>query len=111
MSRLYEALRKSELENQQKNGAILTEVSKSAPPVLENPADGFAVVPMELTVAKTVQTSVTPNVHFVALTGQQGLPAEKFRVLMTRLNNLRTKRELKSCHVSGGLEDVGKTLI
>lgn len=111
MSRLYEALRKSELENQQKNGAILTEVSKSAPPVLENPVETIAVAPMELTGAKNVQTRVTPNAHLVALTEPHGLPAEKFRVLMTRLNNLRSQSELKSLQVTSGVVDEGKTLI
>lgn len=105
MSRLYEALRKSEMENQQK-GATVTEASR--------PAEAFSTVatgPMELEGAATVQTQVTPHSHLVALTDPQSLPAEKFRVLVTRLNNIRAQRELKSMQVTSGVVDEGKTLV
>lgn len=110
MSRLYEALRKSEMENQQKGGVALTEAPKLAA-TLENPAEAISVAPVELTTAKNVQTRATPNGHLVAMTEPHGLPAEKFRVLTTRLGNLRSQRELKSVQVTSGVVDEGKTLI
>jgi protein-tyrosine kinase len=110
MSRLYEALRKSELENQQKGGAVLTEAPQTAA-MPENPVETVATAPIELTTAKNVRTQVVPNAHLVAMTEPQGLPAEKFRVLTTRLENLRTQRELKSIQVTSGVVDEGKTLI
>jgi protein-tyrosine kinase len=109
MSRLYEALRKSELENQQNRGAVLTEPPQT--PALENPAETIAAAPVELTTAKNVRTHVVPNAHLVAMTEPQGLPAEKFRVLTTRLGNLRNQGELKSIQVTSGVVDEGKTLI
>jgi protein-tyrosine kinase len=109
MSRLYEALRKSELENQQKGGAVLTEAPHT--PVPENAAETLASAPIELTSAKNVQARVMPNAHLVAMTEPQGLPAEKFRVLTTRLGNFRNQRELKSIQVTSGVVDEGKTLV
>jgi len=110
MSRLYEALRKSELESPNKGSFVATETPQTALGI-ENPAEAVATAPLELTTAKTVQIQTTPNSHLVALTEPHGLPAEKFRVLMTRLNNLRTQRELKSLQVTSGVVDEGKTLI
>jgi protein-tyrosine kinase len=105
MSRLYEALRKSEMENRQ-SGAIAAEVARPA-------AEFTAAVsgPLELEGAKTVQVRITPESHLVALTEHQGLPAEKFRVLVTRLGNLRTRQEIKSLQVTSSIVDEGKTLI
>ncbi|HEV2304850.1 MAG TPA: CpsD/CapB family tyrosine-protein kinase [Candidatus Acidoferrales bacterium] len=111
MSRLYEALRKSELENQNKVGAILTEAPQAGAPVIDNPAEAVAIAPVELTTAKNVQVQVLPNAHLVAMTDPYGLAAEKFRVLMTRLGNLRSQSELKSLQVTSGVVDEGKTLI
>lgn len=105
MSRLYEALRKSEIENQQK-GAVVTEASM--------PAEAFnsvAVGSAEMDRATAVQAQVAPSAHLVALSEPQSLPAEKFRVLVTRLNNIRAQRELKSMQVTSGVADEGKTLV
>lgn len=104
MSRLYEALRKSELENRQ-SGVVTTEVS---------PPAEFAAVNIgttELEGTQTVQLRVSPESHLVALAGHQGLPAEKFRVLVTRLRNLRLQNEIKSLQVTSSTVDEGKTLI
>jgi len=105
MSRLYEALRKSEIENQQK-GVVVTETSM--------PAEAFqsvAIGTAEMDSATAVQAHVVPSAHLVAMTEPQSLPAEKFRVLVTRLNNMRAQRELKSMQVTSGVMDEGKTLV
>ena len=106
MSRLYEALRKSEMENRQHGVAVTTEVVR--------PAVDFAPVlntPVELDATQTVQLRVSPESHMVSLTELQGLPAEKFRVLVTRLRNLRAQQEIKSLQVTSSSVDEGKTLI
>jgi protein-tyrosine kinase len=105
MSRLYEALRKSEMENRQ-TGAVATEIVR--------PAAEFAQAAMgalELEGTQTVQLQVSPESHLVAVTENQGLPAEKFRVLVTRLRNLRSQQEIKSLQVTSSIVDEGKTLI
>jgi protein-tyrosine kinase len=105
MSRLYEALRKSETENQQ-NGVAIPEIPRPA-----EVFSSFSACPVELDSTEGVRTMVSPESHLVAMTEPQGLAAEKFRVLVTRLNNLRAQRELKSVQVTSGIADEGKTLI
>ncbi|MHB8525034.1 MAG: CpsD/CapB family tyrosine-protein kinase [Candidatus Acidiferrales bacterium] len=106
MSRLYEALRKSEIENQQK-GAVVTEASVAPAEAFQTVAVGTA----EMDGATAVQARVAPSAHLVAMNEPQSLPAEKFRVLVTRLNNMRAQRELKSMQVTSGVVDEGKTLV
>lgn len=105
MSRLYEALRKSELENRQP-GVVTTEL---AGPAAELVPAGIEAV--ELEGAQTVHPRVSSESHVVALTDPQGLPAEKFRVLVTRLRNLRGQQEIKSLQVTSSSVDEGKTLV
>ncbi len=104
MSRLYEALRKSELENRQ-SGTVMTEDARpQAPAPIE--VGAFTLQAMQ-----TVQLRLAADSHLVALTEPQGLPAEKFRVLVTRLRNLRSQREIKSIQVTSSVVDEGKTVI
>jgi protein-tyrosine kinase len=107
MSRLYEALRKSEIENRQSGVAATTEIARPAPGEMIAPIGSAA----ELDAAKTVPLRVSPESHLVALTEHQGLPAEKFRVLVTRLENLRARQETKSLQVTSSIIDEGKTLV
>lgn len=106
MSRLYEALRKSELETRQSGAIVATEATR---PVADFAPDTNA--PLELDAAKTVAFRVSPESHMVSLTQLQGLPAEKFRVLVTRLRNLRSQQEIKSLQVTSSNINEGKTLI
>lgn len=106
MSRLYEALRKSEMENRQAGVVVTTDVVR--------PAADFApavTAPVELDGSQTVQLRVPPESHMVSLNELQGLPAEKFRVLVTRLRNMRAQQEIKSLQVTSSSVDEGKTLI
>lgn len=105
MSRLYEALRKSELENEQK-GVAAPVASRNAAALID-----LGSAPLELERAQTEQTRVSSDSHLVAMTEPQSLAAEKFRVLVTRLSNLRTQRELKSLQVTSGAPEEGKTVI
>jgi protein-tyrosine kinase len=105
MSRLYEALRRSETENLEK-AAVIPEVS--------GPDEVFsrlAEAPVELEGAPNVRTLISAESHLVAVSEPQSLAAEKFRVLVTRLNNLRAQRELKSVQVTSAIADEGKTII
>ena len=54
---------------------------------------------------------VSPEVHLVALTDPLSLGAEKFRVLATRIENLRKDGQLKSLQVTSGSTNEGKSLV
>lgn len=105
MSRLYEALRKSELENEKK--AVTAVVGTRLTDTLID----LGSAPLELEGAQAERTRVSPDSHLVAMTEPQSLAAEKFRVLVTRLGNLRAQRELKSVQVTSGVPEEGKTLV
>jgi capsular exopolysaccharide synthesis family protein len=105
MSRLYEALRKSEQEHRP-TGGVATETVRPATEFAPAGIGGF-----ELEGTQTVQLRVAPESHLVAVTEHQGLPAEKFRVLVTRLRNLRSQQEIKSLQVTSSIVDEGKTLV
>lgn len=107
MSRLYEALRKSELENRQSGpAAITTEVIRPAADLAPTGIGAF-----ELEGTQTVPLRASPDGHLVSVTDPQGLPAEKFRVLVTRLRNSRSQQEIKSLQVTSSIVDEGKTLV
>jgi capsular exopolysaccharide synthesis family protein len=111
MSRVYEALRQSELE-------------AGVTPTLLDPdsfAAGQAAV-VEMTVDKPASglvwdeiRSLLPSVReesrVVALTEGNSLGAEKFRLLRTRLRNLREHRQLQRLVVTSAVPNEGKTLV
>lgn len=103
MSRLHEALRKAELENQQ---SVLDAHAPSAAKLPDNGAPkGFA-----LDAVRSVAAHISPQAHLVALTNPLSLGAEKFRVLATRLVNLRQNQQLKSLQITSATQEDGKTL-
>jgi len=60
---------------------------------------------------RSVTVRVSPEVHLVALTDPLSLGAEKFRVLATRIENLRKDGGLKSLQVTSGSTNEGKSLV
>ncbi|HEV2488844.1 MAG TPA: CpsD/CapB family tyrosine-protein kinase [Candidatus Acidoferrales bacterium] len=105
MSRLYEALRKSEMENERK-GVAVPVASREAEALID-----LGSAPLELERAEAERTRVSSDSQLVAMTEPQSLAAEKFRVLVTRLGNLRAQRELKSLQVTSGVPEEGKTIV
>lgn len=106
MSRIHEALRKSELENRQSESAA-AEPAKPAQ-VLTSAA---LPQPSELAGTHSVTVRVPPAAHLVALTDPLSLGAEKFRVLATRIENVRKNGALKSFQVTSGATNEGKSLV
>lgn len=107
MSRLYEALRKSEEENEQRDRvAAVAAPEPSSPPVAEPVPQ-----PINLEAAQSVRIRPGPETRLVALTDERSLGAEEFRVLATRLMNLCAKRELKSVQLMSSVTGEGKTLV
>jgi receptor protein-tyrosine kinase len=106
MSRLHEALQKSERERRQ------------AAALAPDPVPAVKVEEIAKADAPTAQKNRSVNLaipaesRLVALTEPFGLGAEKFRVLVTRLENLRKKqKELKSLQITSGGIAEGKTLV
>ena len=107
MSRLHEALQKSERERRQAAGIAaepapqpvkVEEIAKADPPGAQK--------------NRSVNLAIPAESRLVALTEPFGLGAEKFRVLVTRLENLRKKqKELKSLQITSGGIAEGKTLV
>jgi receptor protein-tyrosine kinase len=60
--------------------------------------------------AQTVSVIALPESRLVALTDPDSLGAEKFRALVTRLDNLRKQRDLKSFQVTSSVANEGKTV-
>ena len=111
MSRIRDALRKSEMENRQAE-ATASEVTVTTPELPRPPrmlGSGMAQL-LELNGNRAVSIEVSAAARLVALTDPMGLGAEKFRALATRLDNLRRDRELKSLQVTSGATNDGKTL-
>jgi protein-tyrosine kinase len=103
MSRVFEALRRMEKE-QGRPGA------PPFPQPSEAPVNA-AVGPMDLDRVTPVKLEVTPSTRLVALSEPRGLGAEKFRALVTRLENLRRQKEMKSLQITSGAFNEGKTLV
>ena len=99
MSRLFEALRQSENENQ------LTS-TESAEEIIQQ----LTASPLE-SEARTVKPNPPSDGRLVNLTHEFSLAAEKFRVLATRLEHLRSVRQLKTLHIASSIGDEGKTLV
>ncbi|HKW88060.1 MAG TPA: CpsD/CapB family tyrosine-protein kinase, partial [Candidatus Acidoferrales bacterium] len=88
---------------------------KGATAIADGPAAttliDFGSGPLELERAQVQRTRISSDSHLVAMTEPQSLAAEKFRVLVTRLDNLRAGRELKSIQVTSGTPEEGKTIV
>jgi len=110
MSRVYEALRQSEIE---KGGTptlldpdtFLAAVSAPEKLISEPPTG----LPWEQ--IKTLLPAVREESRVITLTENNGLGAEKFRLLRARLRNLREKRQLKKLVVSSAVPNEGKTMV
>ncbi|SRR5712692_1897365 len=105
MSRLFEALSWLEAENFQPR-AVLPEVPRPAETQRTAPPD-----PAGIERGASVCVSAPLMSRLVALTEPNHLGAEKFRLLATRLDNLRTQRPLKSVQVTSSGMGEGKTLV
>ncbi|MGA3213123.1 MAG: CpsD/CapB family tyrosine-protein kinase [Terriglobales bacterium] len=120
MSRIFEALRQSEME-------VMAGLDSSAPvdpapgqltapelsPAPEDPpapAPAFAPA-LDLSQLTTITPQpLVPGV-LVAMSDERGLGAEKFRVLATRLSNIRRNTPLKILQITSSVLGEGKTLV
>ena len=110
MSRVYEALRQSELDNGVSHTLFDPDTflasSTSAAPLVEQPTTG-----MPWDQIKSLLPAVREESRVVTLTESNSLGAEKFRLLRTRLRNLREHRQLQKLVVTSAIPNEGKTLV
>jgi protein-tyrosine kinase len=105
MSRLYDTLRRMEL---QRGNADPIQTASLQPVELVNSA---MAEPSELEGVRTAKVNLSPNARLVALSDPRGLGAEKFRALATRLEHQRKERELRSLLVASAVGNEGKTVV
>lgn len=107
MSRVFEALKQSEVERGEAVSAG-AEQAKTPAHVLENAEKQFS----ELEQAKVLSPVATPDRRLVALTDEISLAAEKFRVAATMLTNLQEVRPtLKRVVLTSSAPLDGKTTV
>ena len=103
MSRIYETLRRMEMQRSKPDAVRI----ESLHPVdLVNTA---MTEPAEMEATSTAKIEITLKTRLVALTDPRGLGAEKFRALVTRLENQRKDRDLKSLQVTSAVVNEGKS--
>jgi capsular exopolysaccharide synthesis family protein len=110
MSRVYEALRQSELEKGVTPTLLDpdTFLSPSTPttPMSDQPHTGLAWNDI-----KSLLPTVPEDSRVVTLTESNNLGAEKFRLLRTRLRNLRERQQLQKLVITSAVPNDGKTLV
>lgn len=125
MSRLFEALSNAETKYRSPKvvpGAValtevvpadVTAVDAVPPEPRQEPKVLNEALPKPVETVKTrsVTVKTSPESRVVALTDPNSLGAEKFRALVTRLDDLRKQRELKSFQVTSSVINEGKTLV
>jgi capsular exopolysaccharide synthesis family protein len=80
-------------------------------PQLAQLLNNSTVEPTEADGVASVTVKASPSARLVALAEPRSLGAEKFRALVTRLENLRRRKEMKSLQVTSGAINEGKTLV
>ncbi len=106
MSRLFDALRQSELR---RSGQQFSVSRGSVTPAdllqaVESEALGFKCI-------RCVQPVVLPESRLVALTDERSLGAEKFRLLATRLKYLQEQRKVQKLLVTSSIAEEGKSVV
>jgi capsular exopolysaccharide synthesis family protein len=110
MSRVYEALRQSEVEQGGTPTLLdpdtfLASASPAATVVDRSAKD------LEWNGIKSLLPAVRENSRVVTLTDGNGLGAEKFRLLRARLRNIQEQRRLQKLVITSAIPDEGKTLV
>ncbi|MBZ5706053.1 MAG: CpsD/CapB family tyrosine-protein kinase [Acidobacteriia bacterium] len=103
MSRLFEALQRSESE---RSGTPLTQ----SPPVATQLLQAAEAQGDDFGQCQRLQVSVSAESRLVSLTAKESLGAEKFRFLGVRLRQLRQNRPIKKVLVTSSIAEEGKSL-
>jgi len=103
MSHVYDALRQQEKEQGQ--------LGTSPFPQPIGLLGDASVERVELDGIASVNVNMSASSRLVALSAPHSLGAEKFRVLVTRLENLCRQKELKSLQITSAVTNEGKTFV
>ncbi len=121
MSRLYEALQKS--QGEAPSASPLATPAQPDSPVVGLPIDDTAALDalatqppptaawLAVPADRILHPSPTPEQRLIAITNPNSPGAETFRVLSTRLAHLRNKRLLKKLLVTSAVGDEGKSVV
>ncbi len=104
MSRLFEALQRSESE---RTGTTFTWPHLKIP----EPATWAEIESSELAKCQSVSIAPSPEGRVVGLSASDGLGAEKFRFLAVRLRQISQARPLKTVLITSTIPEEGKSLI
>jgi capsular exopolysaccharide synthesis family protein len=117
MSRVYEALQKSQGENSSASplvpdqpeamGGVAAAVAAAPPLTAAEPAPRSLNVPGD----RVLHPMPTPEQRLVALSDPEGKGAEMFRVLATRLAHMQDKRRLHKLLITSSVVDEGKSVV
>src|SRR5271169_2593057 len=105
MSRLYDTLRRIEMQRGKTDSIPI----ESLQPV--DLVNSVMAEPPEITGSPAAKINISPKARLVAVSDPRGLGAEKFRALVTRLENQRKERDLKSLQITSAVVNEGKSLI
>lgn len=116
MSRVYEALQKSQGGEQSSASPLVTDQPEAggiAAAVAAAPPLGAAepVQALNVSTDRVLHPVPTPEQRLVSLTEPNGTGAEMFRVLATRLAHMQNKRRLQKLLITSSVVDEGKSVV
>lgn len=110
MSRVYEALRQSDAEAG-RPAALLDADSLASLHAAAPPTNAETNTTVDLDMALRFRSSPPPQTRLVALTEDNSLGAEKFRLLRARIRTLRERQQVRRIVISSAAPEEGKTLV
>jgi capsular exopolysaccharide synthesis family protein len=114
MSRIFDALQRSQSEGQSFDFPLVSPMAMPSLAIAEPPApkvEPEEFVPSAVPQFKSAVISTLPDSRLVAMTDQATLGAEKFRFLGVRLRQLRQSRPLKKLLITSTIPEEGKTTV
>jgi protein-tyrosine kinase len=115
MSRIFEALQRSESERSGAAGSALpsmvTELLEAAERETPAVVEAGPAPAAELGQPRSIPAVFAPEARLVSLTDKESLAAEKFRFLGVRLRQLQQSRPLKKLLITSTLPAEGKSLV
>ena len=115
MSRIFDALQKSNLEESSPEFPLMSSLAVELPPAAETTdltdveTNDFA--PSGVAQFSSVAMCPPPESRLVCLTDQSSLAAEKFRFLGVRLRQLRQTRSLQQLLITSTIPEEGKSMV
>jgi len=111
MSRVYEALRESELEKGTALGLLDPDVFLSTAVQTQPISSQVINGTMDWDQITSLYPAIGNDSRVVTLTDDNGLGAEKFRLLRARVRHLRERQTLRKLLVTSAVPNEGKTLV